>query len=193
MASMSISLYRDEPVPAAPGPSPTHHDPIPQLGRLRVIRDRFTGLWRHPEFLKLWAASGISDVGSQVPALALPLIAAVMLGATAWQMGLLSAASSAPVLLVYYVNAISVRQSITPDRLRGRVNATMRFAAGGALPIGALIGGALGGVIGLPLTLVVAELGTLLPVAWLLLSPVRRLRTMPAIEDIEAEPCCIGP
>lgn len=61
---------------------------------------RFTGLWRHPAFLTLWAASAVSDVGSQVSALALPLIAALTLGATAWQMGLLSAAGSAPVLLV---------------------------------------------------------------------------------------------
>jgi hypothetical protein len=52
----------------------------------------FAGLWRHPEFLKLWSASAISDIGSQVSALALPLIAALTLGATSWQMGLLSAA-----------------------------------------------------------------------------------------------------
>jgi MFS family permease len=84
-------------------------------------------------------------------------------------------------VIVYYVNAVSVRQAITPDRLQGRVNATMRFFAGGAMPIGALVGGALGGVIGLPWTLVVAELGTLLGVVWLLLSPVRDLRELPAI------------
>ena len=57
-------------------------------------------LWRHPAFLRLWTASAISDIGSQVSALALPLIAALMLDATAWQMGLLSAAESAPTLLV---------------------------------------------------------------------------------------------
>mgnify|MGYP003693912949 CR=1 FL=1 len=51
-------------------------------------------------------------------------------------------------LIVYYVNAVSVRQALTPDRLRGRVNATMRFIAGGMLPIGALIGGALGTILG---------------------------------------------
>ena len=54
--------------------------------------ERFTDLWRQPEFLKLWAASAISDVGSRVSALALPLIAALTLGATAWQRGVLSAA-----------------------------------------------------------------------------------------------------
>ena len=90
--------------------------------------------------------------------------------------------------IVYSVNALSVRQAITHDRLQGRVNATMRFIVGGALPIGALIGGALGGVIGLPLTLVVAELGMLLAFLWLLLSPVRSLRAMPTLEQAEPTP-----
>ena len=39
-----------------------------------MVTSRFTGLWRHREFLKYWTASAISDVGSQVTALALPLI-----------------------------------------------------------------------------------------------------------------------
>ena len=45
-------------------------------------------------------------------------------------------------IVVYYVSAVSVRQALVPDRLRGRVNATMRFLAGGVMPIGALIRGA---------------------------------------------------
>jgi predicted MFS family arabinose efflux permease len=80
---------------------------------------------------------------------------------------------------VYYIDAVSLRQSITPDRLQGRVNATIRFFAGGVLPLGALAGGALGGAIGLPWTLVVAELGTLLGFVWLVFSPVRTLRALP--------------
>ena len=80
--------------------------------------------------------------------------------------------------LIYLVNAISVRQAITPDRVLGRVNATMRFLGGGVLPIGALIGGALGGFIGLPLTLVAGECGMLLAFLWLFFSPVRELHTL---------------
>jgi len=82
-------------------------------------------------------------------------------------------------VIVYYIDAVSVRQAITPDRLQGRVNATMRFLAGGAMPIGALVGGTLGGVIGLPWTLVVAELGMLLGFVWLVLSPIRGLQVLP--------------
>ena len=91
--------------------------------------------------------------------------------------------SKLEVTASYYVNAVSVRQALTPDRLRGRVNATMRFIAGGMLPIGALIGGALGTMLGLPATLVVAAFGMLLAVLWLYLSSVRTLRALPAIES----------
>jgi MFS family permease len=101
-----------------------------------------------------------------VPSWALPMIVA-------------SEFASWMAILVYWVNAISVRQAITPDRVLGRVNATMRFLAGGANPIGAVIGGALGGMIGVPLTLVVASFGMLLGFLWPLLSPVRGLSAMP--------------
>ena len=86
-------------------------------------------------------------------------------------------------LTVYYIDAVSVRQATAPDRLQGRVNATIRFFAGGAMPIGALAGGALGGVIGLAWTLVVAELGLLTAFVWLLLSPVRSLRALPPMAE----------
>ncbi|HMH50624.1 MAG TPA: MFS transporter [Candidatus Acidoferrum sp.] len=102
-----------------------------------------------------------------VPSWALPMIVASEFGQ--WM-----------AILVYFVVAISVRQAITPDRVLGRVNATMRFLAGGANPIGAVIGGALGALIGVPLTLVVASFGMLLGFLWLLLSPVRELFVMPA-------------
>src|SRR6202795_4406683 len=59
-----------------------------------------SSLWRHREFRKFWAGSAISDVGSQVTVLAVPLIAALTLDATPWQMGLLTASGSAPILLV---------------------------------------------------------------------------------------------
>ena len=50
---------------------------------------------------------------------------------------------------VYNINQVSLRQAITPDRLQGRMNASMRFIVWGTIPIGALMGGALGDAIGL--------------------------------------------
>jgi hypothetical protein len=72
--------------------------------------------------------------------------------------------------------------------MAGRVNATMRFLARGAFPIGSLIGGGLGAIVGVPVTLVVATCGLLLAFVWLLLSPVRNLRAMPTSGRPEGVP-----
>jgi MFS family permease len=57
-------------------------------------------LWRHPDFLLLWSGQTVSEVGSQVTVLALPLVALVTLHATAFEVGLLSAAVTAAYLVV---------------------------------------------------------------------------------------------
>lgn len=56
-------------------------------------------------------------------------------------------------LPIYDINQISLRQAVTPDRLQGRMNATMRTASFGALGVGALVGGFLGNQLGLVLTI----------------------------------------
>ena len=48
-------------------------------------------LWRDGEFLKLWGGQSISELGSQVSQLALPTVAILLLGATPFQVGLLTA------------------------------------------------------------------------------------------------------
>src|SRR5882672_10292721 len=126
---------------------------------------------------------GPTMIGAQVAfglaGMLVPL--AVLVPSWALPMIVVSEFASWMAILVYWVNAISVRQAITPDRVLGRVNATMWFLAGGANQIGSVIGGALGGVIGVPLTLVVASFGMLLGFLWPLLSPVRGLSVMPTI------------
>lgn len=77
------------------------------------------------------------------------------------------------------INAISLRQAVTPPRMMGRATATMRFISWGAIPIGTTIGGFLGGAIGLHNTIWVGAVGALaafLPVA---LSPLRIIRELP--------------
>jgi predicted MFS family arabinose efflux permease len=80
---------------------------------------------------------------------------------------------------------VSVRQAMVPHRLLGRANASMDFFTQGAVPLGALVGGALGQVLGMRLTLLVSCLGILSASLWLLCSPLRALHTLPALE---AEP-----
>jgi hypothetical protein len=58
----------------------------------RVFGLGFGGLWRHPEFLKLWAGETISRFGSEISLLAIPLTAALVLNASPSQMGLLGTA-----------------------------------------------------------------------------------------------------
>jgi len=84
--------------------------------------------------------------------------------------------------VLYGINYLSLRQAITPDRLLGRMTATMRFLTVAMAPLGSLVGGALATVIGLRGTLLtVGVLGLALSVAAVLWSPVRRHRTLPAV------------
>jgi MFS family permease len=80
---------------------------------------------------------------------------------------------------VYNINQVSLRQSITPDRIQGRMNATMRFMVWGTIPIGSFVGGILGGTIGLRPTLWVAAIGSLLSFIPPFFSPVRTLERIP--------------
>ena len=87
------------------------------------------------------------------------------------------------------INQISLRQAITPDRLMGRVNGTMRFVSLGLAPVGALVGGVLGDLIGLRPTLVIGAIGLQIGFAILYLSPVRALKDVPeTMSDPEGRP-----
>ena len=50
--------------------------------------------------------------------------------------------------MVYNINQVSLRQSITPERMQGRMNATMRFIVWGTMPVGATIGGVIATAVG---------------------------------------------
>ncbi|HEX5828480.1 MAG TPA: MFS transporter [Candidatus Limnocylindrales bacterium] len=85
------------------------------------------------------------------------------------------------------INQVSLRQAITPPRMQGRMNATMRFIVWGTIPLGAILGGTLGGIIGLQPTIMVGALGGLLAFIPVTLSSVRRLVRIPdAVADEEA-------
>lgn len=82
-------------------------------------------------------------------------------------------------IAIYNVNQISLRQVITPSRLLGRMNATVRVVIWGPIPLGALTGGFLATRIGLRSALLVAGVGGLAAALPLWLSSVRSLRKMP--------------
>ena len=59
-----------------------------------------TTLWRHRDFLLLWSGQTVSEMGSAVTQLALPLTAVVVLGASTFQVGLLMSAATAAFALI---------------------------------------------------------------------------------------------
>jgi MFS family permease len=87
--------------------------------------------------------------------------------------------------VVYNINQVSLRQAITPERMQGRMNATMRFIVWGTIPIGSIMGGALGGLIGLHETIWIGAIGGVFVFLPVFFSPVRRLRTIPAADAEE--------
>ena len=76
---------------------------------------------------------------------------------------------------IYNITQVSLRQAITPYHLQGRMNASMRFLVWGTIPLGSLVGGALGQLIGVHTTLAIGAVGGLLSVIWVFFSPVRGL------------------
>ncbi|WP_103343984.1 MFS transporter [Amycolatopsis sp. CA-126428] len=88
-------------------------------------------------------------------------------------------------LSVLDVNLVSLRQTTTPVRIQGRVGATIRMVNWSMKPLGAVLGGVLGEQIGLRPTIWVAVAGGAAGALWMLLSPIRRVRTD---RDVTTEP-----
>lgn len=57
-------------------------------------------LWRHGDFLRLWAAQTVSDFGARITREGLPMMAVINLAASPVELGLLSALANGPALLV---------------------------------------------------------------------------------------------
>jgi MFS family permease len=57
-------------------------------------------LWRHRDFRHLWAAETVSQVGTQVTRLAMPVLAVTLLAATPLEMGVLTALETAAFLII---------------------------------------------------------------------------------------------
>jgi MFS family permease len=72
------------------------------------------GLWRHRDFLKLWSAETVSQFGTQVSQLALPLVAILVLDASAFEVAALATIEFLPFIL------FTLPAGVWVDRLRRR-------------------------------------------------------------------------
>src|SRR5438132_11599887 len=96
------------------------------------------GLWRHADFLKLWTAESVSQFGSNISQIALPLVAVLSLHATAFQVAALGTVDFLPFLL------FSLPAGVWVDRLPRRpimVTADLgRALALGSIPVAPALG-----------------------------------------------------
>ena len=109
----------------------------------------------------------------------------VIIGAAAGELG----------QIVYAIANVSLRQRFCPDRMLGRVNATIQFLIMGLFPFGAFLGGLLGELIGLRGTLwVAAALAVLSPIPlYLALRHARTVDDLPRWDDgADEERCAPG-
>jgi MFS family permease len=91
-------------------------------------------------------------------------------------------------ILVYNVTISAFRQAYCPPRLLGRVVASMRFVLFGTMPLGALAGGALADAVGPRSAAWILLAGNVLGGLVLCMSPLPRLRDLPARPVGLAEP-----
>ena len=80
--------------------------------------------------------------------------------------------------ILWVISTTTLRQTVTPSHLLGRVSA-INIAAYGSRPLGAAIGGFVGGLYGAETALVVAAGGFLIQAVVILTSPVLRLGEQP--------------
>jgi MFS family permease len=96
------------------------------------------GLWHHLDFRRLWIGETVSQFGSAISMLALPLLAILVLHASTFEVGLLSTFESLAFLLV------GLPAGAWVDRMRFRwvliTNDVVRFAALGSIPLAQLLG-----------------------------------------------------
>jgi MFS family permease len=113
--------------PAAPAGAAT--EPATAGGR--------SSLWRHRDFLLLWGGQTVSDVGSAVTMLALPLLAVSVLKATTFQVSLISILTSLAFLL------ISLPAGVIVDQVRKHGLMmwcdVARFALLGSIPLAGVL------------------------------------------------------
>ena len=64
----------------------------------KLMRRYFTGLWKNSDFVKLWLGQTVSNFGSGITSIALPLTAVLVLAATPTQMGILGALDGVSVM-----------------------------------------------------------------------------------------------
>jgi MFS family permease len=84
---------------------------------------------------------------------------------------------------IYNINQVSLRQIITPNRLQGRMNATMRTLVWGTIPAGSFLGGIFSTCFGIIPTLIIGSVISGASFLWIVLGPIFKLSKQPEPVD----------
>ncbi|MGA8113325.1 MAG: MFS transporter [Actinocatenispora sp.] len=110
-----------------------------------------------------------------------PIAIAAAAGGPLWmRAGALAAAEflSGVGVMLYDVNNNSLQTTVIPDGMRSRVSGAYRTVNYGIRPLGAIVGGLLATAVGLRATLLIGAAGGVFALAWVLASPVPRIRSL---------------
>lgn len=125
----------------------------------------------------------LSSIGFSLAGLALPAVA--LAPALAFPLLVLQSFAMSFAVLVYNITQVTFRQRITPHRLLGRMNASIRFVVWGVMPIAALLAGVLGEWLGTVPTMWIGAVGGLLSATFVVFGPFWTMRSLPAAPSPE--------
>lgn len=140
----------------------------------------FVGALVTPRILRRLGEARTIPVSAIVFSLiALLLPAAVTVPAIAFPLLLVQSFLGTFSVLLYNITQVTFRQRITPPRLLGRMNASIRFCVWGVMPIAALLAGALGTWLGVATTMWIAAVGAMASALFVITGPFWRMRELP--------------
>jgi putative solute:sodium symporter small subunit len=86
-------------------------------------------------------------------------------------------------IVAFNIAQVSLRQRVCPERLLGRMNATVRFAVWGVNPFASLLSGTIAMLIGLQSLFWIGATGSLLALLILVFSPLWHLKKVDSYEE----------
>lgn len=134
-----------------------------------------------PEVMRRWSFGTTISAGPVVS-----VAAAACMTTTIWVPSAILAGAAFFLFgagpLLWTISQITLRQTVTPEGLLGRVSALFMTGSTGARPVGAALGGAIGVACGLECAIVVSALGFVIQALIILGSPLARLPGVPEAE-----------
>jgi len=132
-----------------------------------------------PRILAALPFGTVVVVGPVFSVLAMATMVATLLWPSGWLAGLsFFLFGVGPIL--WTISSVTLRQTVTPQAMLGRVSSIFLTVNMGARPVGAALGGLVGAQFGAGACLVLALAGFCVQLAVIVLSPVRSLAQLPA-------------